>query len=97
MPTGPQRPKPSNPRGPNKVEAMWHGGPNYAASDERETFRSQSHARQVMQSRISGYDPIQGLRTPVVEDSVMDLFRPGSNEPFRRYSQTRRGIKRENL
>jgi len=50
-----------------------------------------------MQSRISGYDPIQGLRTPVVEDSVMDLFRPGSNEPFRRYSQTRRGIKRENL
>lgn len=97
MPAGPQRAKPKNTRGPTKVEGVWYGGPSYSASDERETFRSQSHARQVMASRISGYDPLQGKQTPTVSESTMDLYRPGSQEPFRRLSQTRRGIRRENL
>jgi hypothetical protein len=100
MPTGPQRAKPKNPRGPNKVEAKWHGGPNYASEAngamlERESFKSMSHARSVMQSRIGGWDPVSGLQTPVVQDSAMDLYRPGSVEPFQRLSQTNRGIKRE--
>jgi hypothetical protein len=94
MPTGPQRAKAK--RGPNKVEAMWHGGPNYAPG-EREGFKSQAHARDVMRSRISGWDPISGKNTPVVQDSAMDIYRPGSDEPFRRYSQTTRGIRRENF
>ena len=96
MPTGPQRAKPKNPRGSNKVEGLWHGGYSYAHGDERESFRSQAHARQVMQSRISGYDPISGKGTPAVEGSSMELYRPGGDEPFRRLTQTRRGIKREN-
>jgi hypothetical protein len=96
MPTGPQRAKPKNPRGPNKVEATWHGGHSYAHSDEREEFKSMSHARSVMQSRISGWDPISRKDTPVVEGSTMDLYKPGSDEPFRRLSQTTRGIRREN-
>lgn len=95
MPSGPQRAKPKNPRGSNKVEATWHGGPNYAQGD-RESFKSQAHAKDVMRSRISGWDPVSRKDTPVVEDSAMDLYRPGSDEPFRRLSQTRRGIKREN-
>lgn len=95
MPTGPQRAKPKNPRGSNKVEGMWHGGPNYASGD-REDFKSQSHARDVMRQRIGGWDPISGKQTPVVQDSSMDLYKPGGDEPFRRLSQTRRGIKREN-
>jgi hypothetical protein len=95
MPQGPQRQKPKTPRGPNKVEGVWRGGPNYSDQPERETFRSQSHARQVMQSRASGWDPIQGLKTPVVQDSQMELYRPGSADPFLRMSQTNRGIRRE--
>lgn len=94
MPTGPQRPKGTK-RGPNPVEGAWHGGPNYAQGD-RESFKSQSHARSVMQSRIGGWDPVSGKQTPVVQDSAMELYRPGADEPFRRLSQTKRGIKREN-
>jgi hypothetical protein len=95
MPNGPQRKKAVNPRGPNKVYGQWHGGPNYAVG-EPEEFRSQAHARSVMQSRIGGWDPISGKQTPVVQDSTMDLARDAGGEPFRRLSQTRRGIRREN-
>jgi len=97
MPTGPQRSKPKNPRGPNAVYGQWHGGPNYAPG-EREQFKSQSHARSVMQSRISGYDPVSGKRTPVVQDSEMHLYRGSEDDqPFRSFRQTNRGIRRENL
>jgi hypothetical protein len=97
MPTGPQRKTAKTPRGPNAVHGMWHGGPNYAIG-EREQFKSQAHARSVFQSRISGYDPISGLKTPVVQDSEMHLYRGAEDEhPFRSLRQTSRGIRRENL
>jgi hypothetical protein len=95
MPNGPQRQKAKTPRGPNAVHGEWHGGPNYA-SGGKEQFRSQAHARSVMQSRISGYDPISGLKTPVVQDSEMKLYRGADDEePFRVYKQTGRGIRSE--
>jgi hypothetical protein len=95
MPTGPQRQKPKTPRGPNAVHGLWAGGPNYALG-EREPFKSMSHARSVMQSRIAGYDPISGLRTPVVQDSEMMLYRGADDDqPFRSLKQTNRGIRTE--
>jgi hypothetical protein len=95
MPTGPQRKKAINTRGPNVVHGQWIGGANYAVG-EREQFRSQSHARAVMQSRIQGYDPISKKRTPLVEGSEMKLYRGAEDEtPFRTLRQTGRGIRRE--
>lgn len=95
MPTGPQRKKEIKTRGPNAVYGQWHGGANYGVG-EREGFRSQSHARSVMQSRIQGYDPISGKKTPLVKDSEMHLYRGAEDEqPFRTLRQTGRGIRRE--
>lgn len=97
MPTGPQRQKPKSPRGPNAVHGQWHGGSNYAPG-EREQFKSMSHARAVMQSRIAGFDPIGGKRTPLVQDSEMQLYRGADDpEPFRTLRQTNRGIRTERL
>lgn len=95
MPKGPQRQRAKSPRGPNAVHGEWHGGVNYA-SGGREQFRSQSHARSVMQSRIQGFDPITQKRTPLVSDSEMKLYRsPEDPEPFRTLRQTSRGIRTE--
>lgn len=97
MPTGPQRKKQVKTRGPNTVHGQWHGGPNYGTGD-REQFRSQAHARSVMQSRIQGYDPISGNKTPLVKDSEMHLYHgPDDEQPFRTLRQTGRGIRREVL
>lgn len=97
MPTGPQRRKATKPRGPNAVHGEWAGGANYA-NGGREQFRSQAHARSVMQSRISGYDPISGTKTPLVRDSEMRLYRGAEDEqPFTTLRQTNRGIRRERL
>ena len=95
MPTGPQRKKEIKTRGPNVVQGQWHGGPNYGLG-EREQFRSQAHARSVMQSRIQGYDPVSGKKTPLVKDSEMHLYRGSdASEPFKTLRQTGRGIRKE--
>jgi hypothetical protein len=97
MPAGPYRKTAKTPRGPNAVHGSWAGGPNYAIG-EREQFRSMSHARQVMQSRIAGFDPITKKQTPNVSDSEMQLYRSADDEqPFRTLRQTNRGIRSERL
>jgi hypothetical protein len=100
MTVGPQRDaKKQRDGGSRAVYGQWHGGPNYA-SGEPERFSSQAHAKRVFQSRAEGYDPVSGLRTPVVQDSEMHLY-PGhpdeGHSPFKSYKQTRRGVRTERL
>jgi hypothetical protein len=101
MPTGPQRSGGNTPiRNNNRssIYGVWHGGPNYAGG-EPEEFSSKAHAKRVFQSRMEGYDPVQGLRTPLVQDSEMHLYsgHPDEGAPFHAFKQTRRGIRSERL
>jgi hypothetical protein len=103
MPTGPKRagsPKPKT-GGSRAVWGQWHGGYSYGHG-EPEQFSSKAHARRVFQSRIEGYDPISGLKTPAVEGSEMHLYAENPSEsrdpyPFHSFTQTRRGIRSERL
>jgi hypothetical protein len=100
MPNGPKRsgsPKPVG--GSRSVWAKWHGGPNYAGGAP-EQFSSKAHARRVFQSRTEGYDPVSGLKTPLVQDSEMHLYAgdpsaPNEIEPFQSFKQTKKGIRSE--
>ena len=98
MPNGPKRsgsPKPVG--GSRAVWGQWHGGHNYAGGDA-EQFSSKAHARRVFQSRIEGYDPVSGLKTPLVSDSEMHLYGGDpseGHEPFQAFKQTKRGIRSE--
>lgn len=103
MPTGPRRATSSNKvntTGKSRaVWGKWNGGGSYAPG-EAEEFKSMSHAKSVFQSRIEGYDPATGSRFPAVADgSVMDLYKghPDEGVHIKRMSQTRRGIRTENL
>ena len=101
MPSGPKRQgstgKPVG--GSRAVWGQWHGGPNYAGG-EAEQFSSKAHARRVFQSRIEGYDPVQGLKTPLVSDSEMHIYKSNpaeSSDPYPDFGfkQTKKGIRTE--
>jgi len=99
-PKGPQRSGEKQIRNSSRapVYGVWHGGANYAVG-EPEQFTSKAHARRVFQSRIEGYDPVSGLKTPLVRDSEMHLYsgHPDEGAPFHSFRQTRRGIRSERL
>lgn len=100
MPVGPRRTasvNKVNTTGKSRaVWGMWNGGGSYAPGGA-EQFRSQNHARAVMQSRIDGYDPSTGSRFPAVSSSVMDIYKghPDEGVHIKRLSQTKRGIRTE--